>query len=185
MIKIERAEKNNYYYDDAYKVAASYKSKFTESVYLRVWEFVCIFLPDDKHTEILDIGCGTGQLLDMLKFKGYNNISGFDFSDEAVKIANTNYPDIHIYKDNLYEHEVNTDVIVCTEVLEHIEKDCEMLEQWSRLVDQVVLTVPDFNDPSHLRYFQDCDDVALRYGKYFRTFDVKKIDSWFILNGKK
>jgi 2-polyprenyl-3-methyl-5-hydroxy-6-metoxy-1,4-benzoquinol methylase len=183
MIKVERAEKNQYYYDKAYKDAKHYKAKFNETVYYPVWKYVGYFMPDDKNTKIVDVGCGTGQLLDMFYSLGYRNISGFDFSHVACQIANENYDYLDITHGDLYDTVIDADVVLCTEVLEHIERDCEMLESWD--VNQVIITVPDFNDPSHLRYFEDCQDVESRYGKYFKRFETIKVKSWYILNGFK
>ncbi len=40
-----------------------------------------------KQISILDVGCGTGKLLQILK-KFYPNITGFDYNPEAIKLAN-------------------------------------------------------------------------------------------------
>lgn len=42
----------------------------------------------DKTIAILDAGCGTGGMLDILKSEGYAQLQGFDFSDDAVKFTN-------------------------------------------------------------------------------------------------
>jgi SAM-dependent methyltransferase len=41
----------------------------------------------DRNIHILDMGCGTGGLLMYLKTKGYQNVQGFDISEDAVRIC--------------------------------------------------------------------------------------------------
>lgn len=43
--------------------------------------------PERPHLHILDIGCGSGKLLDYLKQKLSCHIHGFDYSENAIKIA--------------------------------------------------------------------------------------------------
>lgn len=49
--------------------------------------------------ELLDCGCGTGHLVDVLNKRGYNleggsliEVTGFDLSPEAIKVAENNHP---------------------------------------------------------------------------------------------
>ena len=44
------------------------------------------YLPKDKNARILDLGCGSGLLLEYLDFKGYTNILGVDV-DETVLLT--------------------------------------------------------------------------------------------------
>lgn len=43
------------------------------------------FLPLNKNSKILDIGCGMGQFLSLLKNKGYKNFQGIGLSQEQVE----------------------------------------------------------------------------------------------------
>lgn len=45
------------------------------------------WLPADRTTPILDIGCGEGALLAFLRARGYTNLAGFDLSPENVRIC--------------------------------------------------------------------------------------------------
>jgi len=42
---------------------------------------------DDTAIRILDLGCGTGGMMQYLKDRGYQNIQGIDLSEEAVRIS--------------------------------------------------------------------------------------------------
>lgn len=81
-------------------------------------------LPADKHSKILEIGCGPGAFLYFLRNEGYQNLEGIDISSEQVLRAKEgNLPaevaDAISYlsdKDGVY------DWIACFEVVEHFEK---------------------------------------------------------------
>jgi len=72
---------------------------------------------------VLDVGCGSGYLAYLLKKQNSNlKIDGFDISEEALKRANLldqryilNIDEKSIPQENNYY-----DVVVCSEVLEHI-----------------------------------------------------------------
>ena len=54
------------------------------------------------------------------------------------------------------------DVIVCTEVLEHVPEDLEVIGCWPH-GKVVIATVPNFDSPYHVRFFQDAEAVRARY----------------------
>lgn len=83
------------------------------------------FSPDRK---ILDIGCGTGTELEILK--KYGQVSGLDIDDSALNIIKTHgcltikgdIESIHLEKDSF-------DCICCFDVLEHLRNDQAVLEK--------------------------------------------------------
>jgi cyclopropane fatty-acyl-phospholipid synthase-like methyltransferase len=54
------------------------------STMLKLWRR---WLPIDKAANILDLGCGCGEFLQLLSSLGYTNLSGVDLSEVQVKIA--------------------------------------------------------------------------------------------------
>lgn len=46
------------------------------------------YLPSDRNARILDLGCGYGAFLLMLREEGYTNLRGVDLSPEQVQLAN-------------------------------------------------------------------------------------------------
>ena len=68
-----------------YKKFAYYYDEVMSSLEYDLWvEFVEPYLkPNDK---ILDLACGTGTFLTMLKLKGYDT-TGLDLSDTIIEIA--------------------------------------------------------------------------------------------------
>ncbi len=85
------------------------------------------WLPDNKDAAILDIGCGEGSLLMFLKEKGYQNLSGFDLSEENVSIAHQLSLDFVIRFNALdivdYMPGKSFDFIFVMDLIEHVPKE--------------------------------------------------------------
>lgn len=84
------------------------------------------FKETDKDLNVLDIGCGLGQMLNKLKNKGFKNLHGIDINEEAILACKKNGLDVEKVND-IQEYRVNDnmkfDRIVMSHVLEHIEKE--------------------------------------------------------------
>lgn len=75
---------------------------------------------------VLDVGCGPGLLLEEIKSNfPHAKLHGSDFSELAIEIAKENVPEGDFFIIDLSKDKINAtyDVVVCSEVLEHIEDD--------------------------------------------------------------
>ena len=114
------------------------------------------FVKELKKLEIknvLDIGCGEGFILNKLKQEKIGESwEGIDYSKEAVEIGKK----IHSYLDLTQGDIYNTgfkdaafDLVVCTEVLEHLENPEKALKEIIRVSKKyILLSVP--NEPLFL-----------------------------------
>lgn len=87
-------------------------------------------LPSNKNIAILDIGCGFGSLIMMLKKQGYQNLKGIDLSESQVKIARDfglNEVEVNDISSYLANKENHFDVITGIDIIEHFSKD-ELVE---------------------------------------------------------
>lgn len=78
-------------------------------------------LPDDA--AVLDVGCGSGEILDALKKAGYSNICGMDPSAASVDRLHKRGIDGfvgNIFDDALPAHASKYDLVISTAVIEHI-----------------------------------------------------------------
>ena len=82
-------------------------------------------LSKEKNKMILDVGCGNGQIANMLIAEGFN-VYGIDASSEGVKIANKANPG-HFFVNDVESDQLPSDLqsykfdtIISTEVIEHI-----------------------------------------------------------------
>jgi 2-polyprenyl-3-methyl-5-hydroxy-6-metoxy-1,4-benzoquinol methylase len=84
------------------------------------------FLPEDRDTRILDLGCGHGTFLYFLKKEGYKNILGVDVSPEQIELAKKigiNEIKCRNVLDFLKNIEDKFDVITAFDLIEHFRKD--------------------------------------------------------------
>jgi len=99
-----------------------------------------------KH--VADFGCGTGHLLLDIKKKFHPaSLTGFEFSDAAIRVARATLTDGEFVCCDIYQG-VNRefDVVLCTEVLEHLLEPEKALKNLVRMLKPsgvAFLTVPD------------------------------------------
>ena len=127
-------------------------------------------LPENKHSKIIDIGCGSGGFVYFLKWLGYENAYGIDISPEQIQVAknlginNVECADNMVFlkdKQNIY------DVVIAKDLIEHFPKKniielltlaFNSLKQGGRLIIQT----PNAESPfgSRFRYYDFTHSVA-------------------------
>jgi len=87
--------------------------------HLRNW------LPKDKNSKILELACGGGKLLHLLKKKGYTNLNGVDISPEQVSLSKQvteNIIEANVL-DFLKTETEKYDLVIGMDIIEHFEKE--------------------------------------------------------------
>src|SRR5260221_7146467 len=97
---------------------------------------------------VLDVGCGEGFTLARLKKEKIGEkLEGIEYLDEAIKLGKINNPGIEIKKGTIYElpyKDNSFDLVICTEVLEHLVDPIKALEEMVRVSKHYcLLSVPD------------------------------------------
>ena len=96
---------------------------------------------------ILDAGCGEG-FTDELLLSEIDNISvtGFDYSDQALEYARKMNPSVEYIQGNINHlpfEDKSFDIVLCTEVLEHLDSPDKALSEIFRVAKKCVyITVP-------------------------------------------
>lgn len=142
--------------------------RYEDSPWRPIYDAVVDLLPDDRSIRILDIGCGTGRGAEAIRRAGYKNYLGFDFSPSRVAEAARYVPNFRFLTLDVFSAEARDlfaahDVFVLTEVLEHIEREREVIAMIpARAV--VLFSVPNFDSTAHVRTFSSLDALEDRYG---------------------
>lgn len=130
-----------------------------------------LFLPNLK---VLDVGCGVGQFAELLFDSGVDptQYQGIDFSKVAIEKAKQRNPDVFLCKNAL---EFNGDFsrfnAVCfLEVLEHIKEDVALLGM-VKTGSTVIISVPNYDSSTHVRYFDSVSQVKKRYESVIKFED--------------
>lgn len=144
--------------------------------------FIKILKPLDVES-ILDVGCGEGITLDRLRKEAIGKeLSGIDYSDDALKIGKKIYPDLNLKKGDIYdikEKDNSYDLVIATEVLEHLEDPEKALKELIRVSKKyVLLSVP--NEP----FFIGANFLR---GKYIKNFGnhPEHINHWTFIGFEK
>jgi SAM-dependent methyltransferase len=117
-----------------------------------------------KGKRVLDYGCGRGDLLAMLS-EHNPECMGVDISGKAVEVCRSRglrAEQVGWPVDGVGLTLGKWDAVVCTEVLEHVDNDEELLQALFGLSDHVVYAVPydclpPGMEPEHRRVYTDAD----------------------------
>jgi 2-polyprenyl-3-methyl-5-hydroxy-6-metoxy-1,4-benzoquinol methylase len=125
---------------------------------------------------VLEVGCGSGVLAEMLIDAGVS-YAGFDFSSTAIGKARARSAAGEFYVGDAASaaaYQRPYDGIVCCEVLEHIDADLEAISQW-RSGANCICSVPNFDGEHHVRFFWSEDEIIARYAGLLDIRSIARI----------
>ena len=93
MPKTNNVEQGYIFYDNVYRTGGHQKNYFKDgenTTYIKVWNVLIEELKGKKNLNIVDLGCGNGQLSRLLEKRkvNINSYLGLDFSPVAINYAN-------------------------------------------------------------------------------------------------
>ncbi|MFH1187028.1 MAG: class I SAM-dependent methyltransferase [Candidatus Levyibacteriota bacterium] len=158
---------------------------------LFIANFFRVFFKLVKNLEIntvLDVGCGEGFTLNKLKEKKIGETyQGIDYSKEAIGIGKKLYPFLNLKQGDIYKlpYENNSfDLVICVEVLEHLENSEKGLKELIRVSKKYLfLSVP--NEPlfylsNYTQWGKDIGHINKWTIWGFRKFVEKQLDIKFL-----
>lgn len=133
---------------------------FTEQYYERwanaAWDHIQGWLPERRSDPVLDIGCGSGKLLYLLRRLGYSNLTGIDLSPEQIDVARQWFQDATIIhgdaRDLLATNQEHYGLICAFDVIEHFRKEeilpfLELIYQALQPGGRIILQTPNADSP--------------------------------------
>lgn len=86
--------------------------------------------------DILEIGCSAGPLQQILQSDGYQSLTGIDISEKAISLAQQRgVANVSVMDGaNLAFADASFDLLIASDVLEHIEDEERAVREWSRVL---------------------------------------------------
>ena len=96
---------------------------------------------DTHKTKILDVGCGDGSFLRGLKSRGFNDLTGVDFTTVDLSIPSGDIKYVSSYADDMPFQDDEFDLLSSAEMLEHIHQDSihDVLKEFKRVCKGTLL----------------------------------------------
>lgn len=96
---------------------------------------------------IFDVGCGEGFTLALIQKAGINaTLSGIDASKEALRLGKKEFPKLQLSEGDIYHLKAKSrsvDLVLCTEVLEHLTDPISAIGELKRVARKyVIISVP-------------------------------------------
>lgn len=123
-----------------------------------------------KPVTVLDAGCGEGETIARLRALLPADVTAFDRNPACVEYARRRHPGVKFSVEDIYSlpwPDANFDLVLCTEVLEHLAEPARALAELARVARRdIVVSVP------HEPWF----DITNRIGNVFQpgVFDPKE-----------
>ena len=116
---------------------------------------------------LLEIGCGSGRLLQQMSKQGWNCI-GIDISPVAVERTRKNVPEVSVFQSALadFSTQQSFDMIILSQVLEHLPDPLESLQKCFKMLSpggKLFIGIPNFGSSE-----------AKLFGKYWRGLDIPR-----------
>ncbi len=130
---------------------------------------------ETKDVKILDFGCGSGAALDVCKNLGFVQTLGLDVSNDCVE--STRRRGIRAEKIGLEFPEVKEDfdLIICLDVLEHLQDDVDYLSKLKNLLrtnGRILVSVP-----AHQLLWSSHDDSNHHFRRYSRKSFIRLVNA--------
>ena len=138
---------------------------------------------------VLDAGCGTGYGLAMLLAEGPESVTGVDISEEALAEAGTRLGDeaelVRADARDLPFDDDSFDMVVCFEVIEHMERQPEALDELKRVMRPggvLLMSSPNPDvyppgNPHHVREYRP-EELRAELEERFETVTLYRQHPW-------
>ncbi|MCA9050706.1 MAG: class I SAM-dependent methyltransferase [Planctomycetaceae bacterium] len=174
------SEKGPDWYDESFEGTEHWREDYTCSRYYFLWSLIVDRLIRDGLDRVFDVGCGPGQFACLARDRGIKHYWGLDFSKKRIEYARSVCPEFQFILEDALKTDkfqsIEYQVVIMTEVLEHVEDDLGLLSLL-RPGTRVVASVPDFPYESHVRHFKSVSEVSDRYGPLMSSLHVDELRS--------
>jgi SAM-dependent methyltransferase len=139
-----------------------------------------LLIPEQFSGVILDFGCGLGDALPVYRKKYPKaKLIGMDISNEAIEKCKAKFGNIAEYQQGDHTNVPSVDIIISSNVFEHLTDDKYIAESLLKLTRELVIIVPykEFIDNSNGEHVNSYDEYSFsNLGEY--TFKIFPSFGW-------
>lgn len=143
------------FYDSVYKKGEKKhytKLLFRTSTKLPIDEHEVLHALSWKNKTVLDVGCGTGLMADVIAKAGAKKVVGIDFSPDAIATAKKEHarPNLDYRVEDIKKHKDRYDIVISLGTLEHMDTPLEILKLIKKHLNPggtIVITSPNWSNP--------------------------------------
>lgn len=161
--KLYKVEEDNFWFKSRNKVIQGLFKKY---------------LGEKKSAEVLEIGCGTGYVLNGLKnkFPSYS-LMGSEIHLKGIEFAKKRLPNVDFIQLDATRipFEEKFDAVGAFDVLEHIEEDVEVMKNVHKSLKKDGLFF--ISVPQYMFMWSQADDIAFHKRRYTRSEMKQKLES--------
>ncbi len=118
------------YWNAKWKASENYTESDMHERFMSLFKFIKV------DSSILDLGCGSGDLLkELYTYNISKKLYGVEISDYGINLAKKKVPIAQFYKTTETPEELpfkDIDVLICSHTIEHLENPAEYLKLWFR-----------------------------------------------------
>ncbi|ARV57587.1 hypothetical protein BZZ01_02135 [Nostocales cyanobacterium HT-58-2] len=174
---MKHSEDRNYKLAD-YLARSGDRYSFTKYKILMNW------LPQTPNLQILNVGCGSGEMNILLSQNSTWQVDALDIDVEAIKLSQklkieNNVKNLNLYHTTIEDYiaQEKYDIIVSNDVLEHIEDDQAVIKKFSEILKPNGLIC--ISVPALQWLFGYHDEMLGHYRRYHRKEVIKKLSVYF------
>lgn len=129
-----------------------------------------------RDMEILEVGCSGGVLIEFLKRQGFTKLHGIDIDEKAIEICRQrgiNEVGVADAQETGFKDQ-QFDVLIASDVLEHIKHEDEALLEWHRILKpggKLIIFVPAFKF-----LWSNHDEVNRHFRRYSKSGLIKTLE---------
>lgn len=179
MMNYTNNEKRKVVRNDYNAVADIYAKRYGKIDYCKT--YIDEFVASLSGKDVLDVGCGAGQITDYLTQKGFNVI-GLDFSQELLKIAKQNFPNSKFMLVDIcdYKQETQVDGIITKDTLFHLPDEdlIHVLQKFKKLLKPsgnicIIMDIP--KETGENIFVEELDSKQKVYYNYLSAEKLKNM----------